>query len=168
MLDWVATAGVQLAVLCLIVLAVGVGIAATVKREREAAALQRAVSSSPSPLAQPVATRIPDQVRNSLALLEFDDDPGVVAIERPRVTIGRHTDDDIRIKDVTVSRHHALLQLNPAGIFEIHNQTAGRSEPNPLLVNGIYREHAELADGDLVTVGGVTFRFRREQARNAA
>jgi pSer/pThr/pTyr-binding forkhead associated (FHA) protein len=166
MLDWIATAGTQLAVLVLIVVAVGIGIAATVKREREAAALQRAAAAERNSAPQPVITRQqPPKV--SLAVLEFEDDPGVVAIDQPRVTIGRHSDDDIRVKDVTVSRHHALLQLNAAGLFEIHNQTADRSEPNPLLVNGVYREHAELADGDLVTIGGVTFRFRREAARAA-
>jgi pSer/pThr/pTyr-binding forkhead associated (FHA) protein len=166
MLDWIATAGTQLAVLVLIVVAVGIGIAATVKREREAAALQRAAAAERNSAPQPVITRQqPPKV--SLAVLEFEDDPGVVAIDQPRVTIGRHSDDDIRVKDVTVSRHHALLQLNAAGLFEIHNQTADRSEPNPLLVNGVYREHAELADGDLVTIGGVTFRFRREVARAA-
>ncbi|MEJ1157020.1 FHA domain-containing protein [Prosthecomicrobium sp. N25] len=166
MLDWIATAGTQLAVLVLIVVAVGIGIAATVRREREAAALQRAAAAERGSAPQPVITR--QQPRIALAVLEFEDDPGVVSIDRPRVTIGRHSDDDIRVKDVTVSRHHAVLQLNAAGLFEIHNQTADRAEPNPMLVNGVYREHAELADGDLVTIGGVTFRFRRELARSAA
>lgn len=167
MLDWIATAGVQLTVLVLIVAAVGIGIAATVKREREAAALLRAAAGSHVTAPQPTISKsAPPKV--ALAVLEFEDEPGVVAVDRPRVTIGRHSDDDIRVKDVTVSRHHAVLQLNASGLFEIHNQTAGRSEPNPLLVNGVYREHAELADGDLVTIGGVTFRFRKEGARTAA
>ncbi|KPL52456.1 FHA domain-containing protein [Prosthecomicrobium hirschii] len=167
MLDWIATAGVQLAVLVLIVVAVGIGIAATVKREREAAALARAAAGAVPSAPQPIITKqAPPKV--ALAVLEFEDDPGVVAVDQPRVTIGRHSDDDIRVKDVTVSRHHAVLQMNAQGLFEIHNQTAGRSEPNPLLVNGVYREHAELADGDLVTIGGVTFRFRREGTRTAA
>lgn len=167
MLDWIASAGLQLAVLVAIVAAVGIGIAATVKRERAAADRQRAAAGVQGVAPQPVITR-QQPPRPALAVLEFEDDPGVVPVDQPRVTIGRHSDDDIRLKDVTVSRHHAVLQMNASGLFEIHNQTAGRAEPNPLLVNGVYREHAELADGDLVTIGGVTFRFRREAARSVA
>lgn len=166
MLDWVATAGPQLAMLVAIVVAVAIGIAATVKRERQAAALQRAATARHESTNAAVAQRV--DPKPALAVLEFDVDPGVIAIGEPRVVIGRHSEDDIRIKDVTVSRHHARLEMNASGLFEIHNQTAERSEPNSLLVNGVSREHAELADGDVVTVGGVTFRFRREGAHSIA
>ncbi len=76
-----------------------------------------------------------------------------------KISIGRHTDNDIRIEDVTVSRHHAIVSLTPSGGFEIHNLTASRSERNPVLVNGIERDQTTLADGDEVTIGSVRFRF---------
>jgi Kef-type K+ transport system membrane component KefB len=90
--------------------------------------------------------------------LVFDGRAGIVPIEKPEVIIGRHSGDDIRVEDVRVSRHHARLRLAD-GKAEIHNQTAVRSEPNPILVNGVEREHAELFHGDRVSLGGVQFTF---------
>lgn len=94
------------------------------------------------------------------AFLDFDGRLGRVHIERPEVVIGRHTQDDIRISDVRVSRHHARLVARRDGGFEIHNLTAVRSEPNPMQINGETREHADIVDGDVVTLGGVSFVFR--------
>lgn len=96
----------------------------------------------------------------TLAVLEFDAAPYNAAMTRPEIVIGRHTQDDIRIADVRVSRHHAKLVAKRGGGFEIHNLTAVRSEPNPMLVNGEAREHADIDDGDIVTLGGVSFTFR--------
>lgn len=156
--------------LILVVLAVGLGIAATVRRERAAARLAPplAETGGPAPRLKLVEPTMAPPSRPALAVLEFDDEPGVVAIETQRVTIGRHSDDTIRVKDVTVSRHHAVIQLKADGRFEIVNQTATRTDPNPVMVNGIYREQADLADGDLVTLGGVTFRFRDKTKSVAA
>lgn len=94
-----------------------------------------------------------------LATLEFEGPPGRVQVRRSETVIGRHSGDDIRVPDVRVSRHHARLVARSDGGFEIHNLTAVRSEPNQMLVNGESREHAEVADGDVVTLGGVSFRF---------
>lgn len=160
-LNWFASGGIQLVMLILVVLAVGLGIAATVRRERAAARLAPpSAEAGPAPRLKLVEPTLAPPTRPALALLEFDDEPGVVAIEARRVSIGRHSDDTIRVKDVTVSRHHAVIELKDNGRFEIVNQTATRTDPNPVMVNGVYREQAELADGDLVTLGGVTFRFR--------
>lgn len=93
----------------------------------------------------------------SLAILEFEGEPGRVRIVRPEVVIGRHSEDDIQVRDVRVSRHHARLVARRDGGFEIHNLTAVRSEPNPMQVNGVTREHASLQDGDIVSLGGVNF-----------
>ena len=93
----------------------------------------------------------------SLAILEFEGEPGRVTIMRPEVVIGRHSEDDIQVRDVRVSRHHARLVARHDGGFEIHNLTAVRSEPNPMQVNGVTREHANLEDGDIVSLGGVSF-----------
>lgn len=95
-----------------------------------------------------------------LAVLEFDSPPWSVAMTTPEVVIGRHSQDDIRITDVRVSRHHAKLIARREGGFEIHNLTSVRSEPNPMLVNGEPREHADIDDGDVVTLGGVSFTFK--------
>jgi hypothetical protein len=95
-----------------------------------------------------------------IAVLDFEEAPGRVPIYKSRVLIGRHREDDVKVNDIRVSRHHALLVHSDGVGFEIHNQTAVRSEPNDLLVNGVYQEHAKLMNGDKVTVGGVSFVFR--------
>jgi hypothetical protein len=96
-----------------------------------------------------------------LARLEFaDTHGGIIDVTSPRTVIGRHSDANIRVNDVRVSRHHALLVLGDGGTFEIHNQMADRAEPNPILINGEIREHAVLRDGDRVSLGGVSFTFR--------
>jgi hypothetical protein len=96
-----------------------------------------------------------------LARLEFaDTHGGIIEVTSPRTVIGRHSDANIRVNDVRVSRHHALLVLGDGGTFEIHNQMADRAEPNPILINGEIREHAVLRDGDRVSLGGVSFTFR--------
>jgi pSer/pThr/pTyr-binding forkhead associated (FHA) protein len=128
-----------------------------------------AASSAPG-AARPAAsldsqrTVIPQQpvaaAEGPLAILEFHGAPGRVGVLRPEVVIGRHSKDDIRIEDVRVSRHHARLEAKRDGRFVIHNLTADRSEPNPMQVNGETREHADIGDGDVVTLGGVSFTFR--------
>jgi hypothetical protein len=96
-----------------------------------------------------------------LARLVFEN-PGYesAAITSPRVVVGRHSGDDIRINDIRVSRHHALLTLGDGGTFEIRNQTADRSSANPITINGEVLEHAVLRDGDKVLLGGVPLTFR--------
>lgn len=94
---------------------------------------------------------------SGLAVLEFEGEPGWVTVMRPEVVIGRHSEDDIQVRDVRVSRHHARLVARRDGGFEIHNLTAVRSEPNPMQINGVTREHANLQDGDIVSLGGVSF-----------
>ena len=83
---------------------------------------------------------------------------GRFPLTKGETLIGRHSSDDVRINDVRVSRQHARL-VATGGHYEIHNLTAVRSEPNPMLINDIAREHAVLADGDTISLGGVTFRF---------
>lgn len=97
-------------------------------------------------------------------VLEFDMAPWNVEMKQPEVLIGRHSRDDVRIPDVRVSRHHARLAAKPDGGFEIENLTSERTEPNPMLVNGRQRERADIFDGDVVTLGGISFTFRRTSA----
>ncbi len=101
---------------------------------------------------------------DTIAILRFESDPGDVEISASETVIGRHSGDGVRVPDVRVSRHHAQLVQDPEGGFAIHNQTAVRSEPNEMTVNGEYKEHAELATGDRVTLGGVPFIFYSVEA----
>lgn len=120
------------------------------------------VAVSPIPSDQAPAQRATHVERSgapprSLAVLEFEGEPGLVDVVKAEVVIGRHSEDDIQVRDVRISRHHARLVAHRDGGFEIHNLTAVRSEPNPMQINGVTREHARLQNGDVVSLGGVTF-----------
>jgi hypothetical protein len=110
---------------------------------------------------EPVAAALPRGVR---PLLAFDGPPGAVTMDKPELSIGRHTEADVRLGDIRVSRRHAKVFAKPGGGFEIVNETADRSDPNPVMVNGKEMASAELRDGDVVTLGGVTFTFRLQAA----
>lgn len=97
-------------------------------------------------------------------ILEFDGPPGRVVLSKPDVQIGRHSEDDVRVSDITVSRHHARIVARPDGTFDLINQTAARSDPNPILVNGKDLEQARLRDGDKVEIGATAFVFRLANA----
>jgi hypothetical protein len=108
------------------------------------------VAQAPTPVKAPV-----------LATLEFAEDLGTFNVSAPTAVIGRHSEDDIRINDIRVSRHHARLSQTQDGRFEIHNQTADRDNANPITVNGVEHEHAVLKEGDKVELGGApAFIFR--------
>lgn len=94
-----------------------------------------------------------------VAVLDFDGPPGSVPIKRGETVIGRHSEDDVRVRDVRISRHHARLTAEE-NRCEICNLTALRPEPNPMLVNGTRRDCAEVVDGDVISLGGVRFTFR--------
>ncbi len=104
-------------------------------------------------------TRVPKPVP-AIAVVEFETGLGTFQVTEPRTVIGRQSDANIRVNDIRVSRHHALLAQVEGGKIELHNQMADRAEPNPILINGIVREHAVLQDGDKVSLGGVGFTFR--------
>lgn len=110
----------------------------------------------------------PSAASPALATLAFSaDHGGPVSVSTPRAVIGRHSDANIRVHDIRVSRHHALLVQNDQGKFEIHNQMADRAEPNPILINGEVKEHATLNEGDRVSLGGVSFVFHYGVAATA-
>lgn len=135
------------------------------RREAETPILTDGEEVAPAPS----VSSTPWQAAPAIATLEFDDNHGgTVRVDKQRTVIGRHTDADVRVNDIRVSRHHALLVEVEPGKFEIHNQMADRTEPNPILINGEVREHAQLKDGDRVSLGGVSFTFRKAAAARTA
>ena len=136
-----------------------------VVRGRAAAERQAAVevrSAVEKSYIAPVVTNtsIPRLPENEpVAVLEFEGPPGTVTVATGEYVIGRHSDDDVRVPDVRVSRHHARLVARN-GVCEILNLTAARDPANPMLVNGETTNHARLGDGDVVTLGGVGFKLR--------
>lgn len=103
-----------------------------------------------------------------LAWLEFNGQPGTVPIYRPRTAIGRERDNDVvtDARELTVSRHHALLSVAPDGSFHIVNRSKDyRDEPNPILINGVARESGKIADGDVIKLGTGNYGFLFRDAR---
>jgi FHA domain/zinc-ribbon domain len=71
-----------------------------------------------------------------------------------RTTIGRSPDCDIFLDDVTVSRHHAVLERSGER-FTIEDQ----GSLNGTFVNRSRIERAELADGDELQIGKYRLKF---------
>lgn len=103
-----------------------------------------------------------------MAKLVFEDSLGTFDVTRGAVTIGRHSEDDIRINDVRVSRRHARLTVAHDGRFEIVNLTRDRSVSNPITVNGVEHEQFVLSEGDKVVLGGGPAFTVRYAAKKAA
>ncbi|MGB9330416.1 MAG: FHA domain-containing protein [Steroidobacteraceae bacterium] len=105
--------------------------------------------------------------------LEFPDDGAtLVALDdsdAPAVPLGRHTtigrarESDLRLKDSSVSRRHAVVTIEPNGAFIEDLRSV-----NGVTVNGQRIRHARVSDGDVIELGVKRFRFTSPAAgRNA-
>jgi hypothetical protein len=73
------------------------------------------------------------------------------------VRIGRHEDNDIRLADRSVHRHHAVIERTADEAFVI-TDVSGK-DGNGVRVNGERTPHARLADGDVIELGRARLRF---------
>src|SRR4051795_12248542 len=82
--------------------------------------------------------------------LAFEQDAGVVVVpvSREWTRIGRSLAADIRFDDATVSRRHALVASEEAGVRVLDDRSL-----NGIQVNGRRVEWSPLADGDELLVG---------------
>jgi hypothetical protein len=106
-----------------------------------------------------------------LAWLEFNGEPGTVPIYKARIAIGRERDNDIvtDVQELTVSRHHALITVALDGSFHIVNRSKDyRDQPNPILINGVPRDSAKIADGDVIKLGTGNYGFLFREAREGS
>lgn len=78
------------------------------------------------------------------------------------VNIGRELDNTLRLADPSISRHHAVIRLGPAG-YEIHDLQSS----NGVLLNGNKVPSAPLHDGDRITLGQMQLTFVDPQAGHA-
>jgi len=70
-------------------------------------------------------------------------------LEADSTTVGRATDSDVFLDDVTVSRKHAVIERREDGSFFVHD--AGSL--NGTYVNGEQVDETKLASGDEVQIG---------------
>ena len=74
------------------------------------------------------------------------------AVPKGSLTVGRSPDNDIVVRDVLASRHHAIVHNVPSGL-EIDDL----GSVNGTFVGGIRVSRAQLTDGDVVTIGNTDF-----------
>lgn len=74
-----------------------------------------------------------------------------------RTAVGRHSDNDIQLLDLEVSKAHLEIVEEAQG-YALRDL----SSANGTRVNGTPVEHAQLADGDLIEVGTTQLRFSVE------
>ena len=68
--------------------------------------------------------------------------------EGGRLTIGRHSDNDIVPKDAAVSNHHAIIERKGEKLIVLDKESI-----NGTFVNGIKEQSAELNEEDIVKFG---------------
>lgn len=81
-------------------------------------------------------------------IVEIDGDTTKHELKKLRTTIGRHSDNDILIANLTISNHHAAI-TNEGGIFYIQDQES----TNGTFVNDIKISKAAIKSGDSVRIG---------------
>ena len=64
------------------------------------------------------------------------------------VTVGRHPDNDIVLRDDTVSRHHAWFMTEGENLI-----VTDKGSKNGTIVNAMKVESARLEDGDVIRIG---------------
>jgi HD-GYP domain-containing protein (c-di-GMP phosphodiesterase class II) len=80
----------------------------------------------------------------------FDPDVGIrtLPLEKPTFRLGRHRDNDLKIPDNYVSRHHAEIFFDGSNfIFKDHGSSCGS------FVNGRKTDERVLRDGDTIRLG---------------
>ena len=82
---------------------------------------------------------------------------GPLALSGKVTRIGRHGDNDVRLADWSVHRHHAVIECMPDETFVIVDLSG--KDGSGVRINGERKERAQLADGDLIEIGRSRLRF---------
>lgn len=91
-------------------------------------------------------------------MLEYTLEPERTPILLSGVTfrLGRNADNDIRLQDNSVSRHHAQIHRGPDGAYVVSDLNS----LNGVFVNGRQVQSSQLKEGDKLEIGDVALRFR--------
>lgn len=73
------------------------------------------------------------------------------------ILIGRHASADIRLPDLSVSRYHAMLNVNASGVWTITDI----GSKSGLFINGNLVKKAVLHENDVIGLGSRRLVFRR-------
>jgi pSer/pThr/pTyr-binding forkhead associated (FHA) protein len=80
-----------------------------------------------------------------------------IALAGQVIRIGRSEDNDIRLPDWSVHRHHAVIERTAGEVFVI-TDVSGK-DGSGVRVNGARTAQARLADGDVIELGKARLRF---------
>ncbi len=83
-------------------------------------------------------------------------------IDRPEVKVGRRADNDIRIDEISVSGHHAVIESVPNAYLEgtVDYYITDSNSTNGTFVNDLrIGERQRLNNNDMVRIGWNEFRF---------
>jgi hypothetical protein len=89
-------------------------------------------------------------------------DSGTLPLGSRLVRIGRHQDNDIRLPDTTVHRHHAVIERTRDEEFVITDLSG--KDGNGVRINGARLPRARLADGDVIELGRTRLKFESTPA----
>ena len=125
---------------------------------------------SPSPAPDAVVPEAPAPVAPAPAASP-DGNPSMPSVDRRPTArmplpaqilrIGRVSDNDVTIDDLSVSRHHAELRKSASGRYEIIDL----GSHNGTFLNGVRVDRAEIGDEDIVGIGHATFRLAGGELR---
>jgi hypothetical protein len=132
---------------------------ARARAERDAiVALARKAETTQLPGEIPVPATRSIPVRLHEAWLVMGDSGGeTLPLAAQATRIGRHQDNDIRLSDPTVHRHHAVIERTSEAEFVI-TDVSGK-EGNGVRINGARLERAHLVDGDVIELGRARLKF---------
>ncbi|MDI9246043.1 FHA domain-containing protein [Marinobacter sp. CHS3-4] len=87
-------------------------------------------------------------------------------LEKTEVHVGRRADNDIRIDEISVSGHHAVIERMPNAYLEgtVDYYITDKDSTNGTFVNDLrVNERQRLNSNDLVRIGWNEFRFVDEE-----
>jgi len=82
---------------------------------------------------------------------------GTLPLDSRLIRIGRHLDNDVRLPDTTVHRHHAVIERTSAEAFVIVDVSG--KDGNGVRINGERQSRAQLFDGDVIELGRTRLKF---------
>jgi hypothetical protein len=118
--------------------------ATLLERDTELEALRRGAASAGAPTEAPAVP----------TLIPIEGAPAGAVRLGTRTRIGRADDNELMLDTPSVSRHHAIVIASPRGVF-----VEDLNSINGMYVNRKRVRQARLVDGDLLALGGVTFRY---------
>lgn len=93
-----------------------------------------------------------------LIVTEADGKSREVTLDKERITVGRHADNDVAFNDKAVSGHHAVVITILADSF-----LEDLDSTNGTLVNGKQVAKHPLSHGDTITIGRNSLRYESDQ-----